>query len=470
MADYTADWELIDHGFAADERDAACLAFTAGVDMSMQSGLYVQHLPSLVAKGKVSMDMVDEGVRRILSVKKAAGLLENPYKSLDPDLEAKTESYRPAHEALAREASKKSIVLLKNDDKVLPLNKSGQRIALIGPFASGQDNLEGCWTVYGNKQRAVSVENGLRDALPDPSSLTVVQGCDIEASTQAGIEEAVAAAKNSDVVLLAIGEPEDYSGESQSRTQIIIPAAQQALAEAVAATGTPIVVLLRTGRALALTGAVRNAQAILVTWFLGTQTGPAISDVLFGDYNPSGHLPVSFPADPGQQPFFYNHPRTGRPQGEGPRTFKASWREVPNKALYPFGHGLSYTDFSFGAVELGSNELCWDSSLEIKANVSNVGTCAGETVAQLYIHDQVASRVRPIKELKAFQKLLLEPGETKTVRFILKREDLAFHGADAKLRAEPGNFNVWVAPSSASGEAASFRLLEPLQAHAGGGC
>jgi len=470
VSDYTADWELIDHGFAADERDAARVAFTAGLDMSMQSGLYVQHLPSLVAKGEVSMDMVDERVRRVLSVKKAAGLLENPYKSLDPKLEAQTETHRSEHEALAREAGKKSIVLLKNDDNILPLKKSGQRVALIGPFASDQDDLEGCWTVYGNKHRAISVETGLRDALSDPSSLTVVQGCDIEAPIEAGIEEAVAVAEKSDVVLLAIGEPAVYSGESQSRTQIVIPDAQQALADAVAATGTPVVILLRTGRALALAGAVRDAQAILVTWFLGTQTGSAVSDVLFGDYNPSGRLPVSFPMDPGQQPFFYNQPRTGRPQGDGPRTFKASWREVPNKALYPFGHGLSYTDFNFGVVELSTDELCWDQSLEIKAKISNVGNRSGETVAQLYIHDQVATRVRPVRELKGFQKLLLEPGETKTVSFILRRDDLAFHGADAKLRAEPGNFSIWVAPSCVSGEAATVKLLASPQTHAAAGC
>jgi len=469
VSDYTADWELIDHGYAADERDAARVSFTAGVDMSMQSGLYVKHLPSLVAKGEVSMLTVDEGVRRVLSVKKAAGLLDNPYKSLDPVLEAKTESYYPAHDALAREASKKSIVLLKNNNEILPLKKTGQRIALIGPFASDQDNLEGCWTVYGSKHRAISVEAGLRDTLSDPGLLHVVQGCTIESPIPGGIEAAKKAAGEADIVLLAIGEAEGFSGESQSRTQIVVPAAQQALAEAVAATGTPVVVLLRTGRALALTGAVRDAQAILVTWFLGTQTGPAISDVLFGDYNPSARLPVSFPADPGQQPFFYNHPRTGRPQGEGPRTFKASWREVPNEALYAFGHGLSYTDFKFGEVELSSNQLCWDGILEVNAKVSNVGDRPGETVAQLYVHDQVASRVRPVRELKAFRKLLLEPGETKTVSFTLKRDDLAFHGPDAKLRAEPGNFDVWVASSSVLGQAAIFKLLEP-QTHAAGGC
>ena len=372
VSDYTADEELICHGFAADGRDAARLAFKAGVDMSMQSGLYVQHMEDLVAKGDVSMEEVDEGVRRILKIKKAIGLFDNPYKCLDPKLDERLEQLRADHEPLAREAGRKSIVLLKNSGKVLPLKKSGQKIALIGPFASDTQNLEGCWTVYGDKKRAVPVDVGIRKALSNPDDLEVVQGCDFEAAIDGGIDKAVAAAKKAQVVVLAVGEPENFSGESQSRTQIIIPPAQQALAEAVSATGTPVVVLLRTGRALALYGAVRDAQAILVAWFLGTQTGPATADVLFGDYNPAGHLPVSFPADSGQQPLFYNAPRTGRPQGDGPRTFKASWRETASKALYPFGHGLSYTDFSFTRPSLSSDKLAWDQTLQVTAQATEL--------------------------------------------------------------------------------------------------
>ncbi|CAE7180802.1 bglX [Symbiodinium pilosum] len=461
VSDYTADEELICHGFAADGRDAARLAFKAGVDMSMQSGLYVQHMQDLVAKGDVSMEEVDEGVRRILKIKKAIGLFENPYKCLDPKLEERVEKLRSEHEPLAREAGRKSIVLLKNEKKVLPLKKSGQKIALIGPFASDTQNLEGCWTVYGDKKRAVPVDSGIRQALSKADDLEIVQGCDFESAIDGGVDKAVAAAKKAEVVVLAIGEPENFSGESQSRTQIIIPPAQQALAEAVSATGTPVVVLLRTGRALALYGAVRDAQAILVTWFLGTQMGPAIADVLFGDYNPAGHLPVSFPADAGQQPLFYNAPRTGRPQGDGPRTFKASWREVASKALYPFGHGLSYTDFSFTKPSLSTDKLGWEQMLEVTAQVSNTGALAGEKVAQLYVHDCVASRVRPVRELKGFQKVLLKPGETKTLKFQLSRQDLSFHGSDGKLRAEPGEFHVWISGCSASGELAKFHLLAP---------
>lgn len=469
VSDYTADEELIHHGFAADGRDAARLAFTAGVDMSMQSGLYVEHLPDLVSKGQVSMEEVDEGVRRILRVKKAIGLFENPYKCLDLEREKSLKKLTLEHDDLARDAARRSMVLLKNDGDVLPLKKSGQTIALIGPFATDQENLQGCWTVYGDKARAVPLDVGLKQAMQRPEQdLEVVQGCKIESATESGIEEAVMAARRADVVLLALGEAEDFSGESQSRTQIVVPAAQQRLAEAVAATGKATVVLLRTGRALAVSGAVKNAQGLLVTWFLGTQTGPAVADVVFGDYNPSGRLPCSFPADSGQQPLFYNAPRTGRPQGDGPWTFKATWREVPSKALFPFGFGLSYTSFSFSRPMLSSNTLPWDGTLKASVQVKNTGTRAGEEVVQLYVHDVVASRVRPVRELKGFQKILLQAGESREVLFELKRSDLGFHGSDGRFVVEPGSFQLWISQCSASGEAVTFQLLPVSNGNANG--
>jgi beta-glucosidase len=457
VSDYTADMELIAHGFASDERHATELAFVAGVDMSMQSGFYAAHLPDLVAKGEVSMDVLDEGVRRVLTVKDAIGLFDNPYRSLDAAVEADTSSMEE-HAALARDAARRSIVMLKNDG-VLPLRTSGQKIALIGPFASDVDNLEGCWTLFGDAKRHVNIETGLRDALADGSSLIVVAGSGIEDALDGGIEAAVAAAKNADVVLLAIGEPQTYSGEAQSRTQIIVPPAQQALAEAVVATGTPVAVLLKNGRALALTGAVREASAILVTWFLGSQTGPAIADVVFGDYNPSGRLPVSFPQDAGQQPLFYNHLRTGRPElADQPPAFKARYREVTFEALYPFGHGLSYTTFGYSAPVVSAN-VGWNDTILVTATVTNTGGVAGEEVVQLYIHDRVASRVRPVRELKAFRKILLAPGASEDVSFELTRQDLAFtHRDGVTFEAEPGDFQVWITGSSAQGESATFVL------------
>ncbi|KAB7771476.1 glycoside hydrolase family 3 N-terminal domain-containing protein [Xanthomonas sp. LMG 12461] len=458
ISDYTADMELIAHGYAADERDATKKAFLAGMDMSMQSGFYAAHLPSLVEDGEVPMALLDASVRRVLELKEAIGLLDDPYRSLDPAREADL-SHIAAHDALARDAARRSIVLLKNDGPVLPLRKQGQKIALIGPFAQDRDNIEGCWTLFGDKTRYVTLEAGVRAALADAQALTVVPGCGLEAPLDGGIEAAVAAARAADVVVLALGEPQRYSGEAQSRTQIVLPPAQQALAEAVAATGTPLVVLLRNGRALALQGAVRDAAAIAVTWYLGTQTGPAVADVLFGDYNPSARLPVSFPLDAGQQPYFYNHPRTGRPELPTMSEFKSRWREVPNAPLYPFGHGLGYTQFAYGAPLLDRTQVGWDDTLTVTTRIDNVGEREGEEVVQLYIHDRVASRVRPVRELKAFRKVRLAAGEGMEVRFTLDRHALAFTGRDGQCAAEPGLFDLWVCASSASGEPVAFELL-----------
>ncbi len=460
VSDYTADFELVAHGFAGDDREATKLSFTAGVDMSMQSGLYAAHLPDLVASGEVPMDVIDQGVRRVFAVKQAIGLFDNPYRSLDPEAEAALDP-EALHGELARDAARRSIVLLKNDGELLPLKKSGQKIALIGPYARDRDNIEGCWTLFGDKRLHVNVEDGLRAALEDGEALTVVDGSGMEDAIDGGLEAAVEAARNADVVLLAIGEPQGFSGEAQSRTQIVVPAAQQALAEAVAATGTPVVVLLRHGRALALQGAVRDAQAILATWFLGTATGPAIADVLFGDYNPSARLPVSFPRDSGQQPLYYNRQRTGRPELPDMSEFKSRWREMPHSPLYPFGHGLSYTRFVYGDLELSSETLDWDGTLTVSATLRNDGTRFGEEVVQLYIHDRVASRVRPIRELKAFRKVALAPGEHTTVSFTLRREQLAFTTRSGVFAAEPGLLDVWIAAHAEAGQARQFTLQGP---------
>jgi beta-glucosidase len=459
VSDYTADKELVAHGVAQDDREAAKLAILAGVDISMQSDLYNLHIPSLVASGELPMAVVDESVRRVLRTKKLLGLFENPYRSLDPAVE-KRETMTPALRAVARESARASIVLVKNERNLLPLSKSGQRIALIGPFGADTKNLAGPWAPFANFNDVVSVEHGMRAAMGDGSLLSVAPGSLIEQALDSGIESAVAAAQAADVVVLAIGEGQDMSGEGNSRTEIVVPRPQQELAEAVAKTGKPIVILLRNGRALALEGAVRDAAAIVVTWFLGTETGNAIADVLFGDRSPGGRLPVSFPQASGQQPYFYGHRTTGRPEGDQGPAYKARYREVSNEALFPFGHGLTYTRFAYEPLKLSADSLSWDGSLTVSTRITNTGDREAEEVAQLYIRDVVASMTRPVRELKGFRKIKLPPGAATEVQFTLTRQDLTFYDAQLQRVSEPGEFDVWIAPSAVTGLSRRF-VLEP---------
>ncbi|MEA3059366.1 MAG: beta-glucosidase, partial [Sphingomonadales bacterium] len=459
VSDYTGDEELIAHGYAKDARDAARLAFLAGVDMSMQSGLYRQHLPHLVRSGAVPQAKVDESVRRVLALKAMLGLFDDPFRRIDVKRET-ARTMLPKTRALAREAGRKSIVLLKNEGDLLPLPRLGRKIALIGPFAAGAHDLVGPWVVYGDDAKAVDLATGVRAALADKNGLIVAQGSDVEAPLPGGIEQAVAAARQADMVILAIGEGANMSGEAQSRTDIVVPEPQQQLAEAVAALGKPVVVVLKHGRALALQGAVANAPAILATWFLGTETGNAIADVLFGAYSPSGRLPASFPRASGQEPYYYAHKSTGRPNPPGPlQPYKAHFRGIPNSALYPFGHGLTYGKIDYSGFSQNGPTIPMSGTIEVAATVTNRGTRAAEEVVQLYTHERTASFTRPVRELKAFRKVALAPGESEVVRFTLRAADLSFYGADGKLRLEPGTFDVWIAPSAETdGVRGSFDL------------
>ncbi|MFK4872910.1 glycoside hydrolase family 3 N-terminal domain-containing protein [Novosphingobium sp. ZW T3_23] len=463
FSDYTADEELIAHGYAEDERDAARLAVLAGVDMSMQSGLYVRYLPELVKSGAVPIGTVDVAVRRILYVKMAMGLFDNPWRSLDEDVE-RTHIATPAHRELAREAAARSIVLLKNSG-VLPLDpEHGQKIALIGPFGEDRDNVYGPWAFYGDPGKGVDIASGLRAALPETAKLTIVPGSGIDTPIDGGIARAVEAAKAADVVLLAIGEPQTMSGEAQSRTTIEIPAAQQALADAVTATGKPVVVLLRHGRALALHDGVANAQAILATWFLGSEAGHAVADVLFGKVNPSGKLPVSFPWESGQEPFFYDRKSTGRPVVDARTEYRARYTTTDNSARFPFGHGLSYSEFTLDSLKLSDKVMRWDDTLQISAKVTNKGSRRGSEVVQLYMRDRVASRTRPIRELKSIERITLNPGESKVVRFAIARKDLEFVGSGNRRIAEPGLFDLWIGQSSSGGLHSQIELFAPATA------
>ncbi|WP_082444116.1 glycoside hydrolase family 3 N-terminal domain-containing protein [Sphingomonas sp. Leaf242] len=452
VGDYTADEELIAHGYAKDGRDAAKKAFIAGMDMAMQSNLFNLWLPDLVEKGEVPVARLDEGVRRVLHLKDAIGLFDNPYRSVSRKAE-RTSVSTPAMLKLSREAGARSIVLLKNDSNLLPLKKNPGRIAVIGPFAEDRKNVVGTWAFMADEKLNVSIAQGLRAR---GLTVTTAQGSEIEAPLPGGIATAVAAANAADIVLLAVGESQLMSGEAQSRTEITIPAPQMALAEAVAATGKPVIVLLRHGRALALHGAVKDAPAILATWFLGSESGNAIADVLFGDVNPSAKLSASFPNESGQEPYFYNHKNTGRPAPDtGSQEYKSRYRETKNEALYPFGHGLSYTSFSVSNVVVPAQMT---DTLAVTATVTNTGARAGDEVVQLYIHDRVASRTRPVRELKEFARVSLAPGASKRVTLTLKREDLRFWG-DGDWVIEPGMFDLWVATSSVAGEKQSFELV-----------
>ena len=460
VSDYTGDEELIAHGFAADAREATRLAFLAGVDMSMQSGFYIRHLPDLVAKGDVPMARVDEAVRRVLQVKARLGLFDDPFRRIHPERERTRIRTRDSL-ALARESARRSVVMLRNRADLLPLPKSGRSIALIGPFADGQHDLNGTWCVYGDDRQACDLATGIREKLGGSARLSVTQGSGVETPLAGGIEAAVAAARAADIVLLAIGESASMSGEAQARTSVTLPAPQQALAEAVAATGKPVVVLLRNGRAMALEGAVRDAPAILVTWFLGSETGRAVADILFGDYSPSGRLPVSFPIESGQEPYHYDHKPTGRPNppGDAPQDYKAHFRGILNRALYPFGHGLTYGRILYSDLS-ADPRMDWDGRLSVSATIANQGDRSVEEVVQLYIRDRAASITRPVRELKDFRKIRLAPRSSQVVRFTLRRSDLLFVGRALEPVVEPGTFDLWIAPSSeAEGVHGAFDLV-----------
>ena len=450
VSDYTGDEEMIAHGYAKDGRDAARIAFLAGVDMSMQSGLYRKHLPGLVRNGDVPEETLNISVRRVLAMKHMLGLFEDPFRRIDEKRE-ESRSMLPKNRALAREAGRKSIVLLKNDGDLLPLPKSGKKIAVIGPFAAGQHDLVGPWVVYGTDSKAVDLATGVRAAVADEKNVIIAEGSGVEQPIAGGIAQAVAAAQQADIVILAIGEATNMSGEAQSRTEIVVPEPQQELAEAVAKVGKPIVVVLKNGRALALEGAVADAQAILVTWFLGTETGHSIADILFGAHGPSGRLPVSFPRRSGQQPYYYAHKRTGRPNPEGKlEEYKARFRGITNTALYPFGHGLTYGRIEYGELTLSSATMPANGEISVSARIINRGKRAAEEVVQLYVHDRVASITRPVRELKAYRKLALAPGQSQVVRFRLRASDLRFIGTANEPVIEPGTFDVWIAPSAES--------------------
>lgn len=458
VSDYDADRELIAHGIAADEADAARLAILAGIDMSMQSGLYQRHLPALVEDGRVPIAAVDQAVRRVLTLKERLGLFDDPFRSLDRHAERRERGSRAIRD-MARTVATRSIVLLRNDGDLLPLSRRGKRLALIGPFGADRANLNGPWSFAGDPAEGIDLATGLRAALTDPASLIVEAGSGISEPLPGGIERAVAAARAADIVLLAIGEGADMSGEGNSRVEITVPVAQQALADAVAATGTPVVVLLRHGRALALTGAVHDAPALLATWFLGEQTGPAVADMLFGAVEPTGRLPVSFPLATGQQPWSYDRRSTGRPAPDAdPKAAgRSHWRDAPDRALYPFGSGMSYTRFTLSDLRVPAT-VAAGAPLSVSVRVRNVGARTGSALVRLDVHDRVASRTRPVRQMKAFQRVTLAAGSEAQVELRIAADGLALVANDGRWQVEPGMFDLWVDAGEGTEIAGTFRV------------
>ncbi|MDX6402756.1 MAG: beta-glucosidase [Blastocatellia bacterium] len=445
VSDYTSVQELINHGLAANEQEAAREALNAGVDMEMVSRLYNKHGAELLRSGQLSLATLNEAVRRILRIKFRLGLFDHPYTD---EARERSELLSPANLTAAREIASRSQVLLKNDRETLPLSKEMKSIALIGPLANDQKDMLGPWTGDGDAANAVTLLDGIKAKVSTATKINYAKGCDIDSDSIAGIDEAVRAARKSDVVIVAVGESADMSGEASSRASLDLPGRQLDLVKAVQATGKPVVVVLMNGRPLTINWIAENTPAILETWFGGTQAGNAIADVLFGDVNPGGKLPVTFPRAVGQEPLYYNHKNTGRPP-DAKNKYSSKYLDVPWTPLFPFGYGLSYTQFQLSNLRLSQRTIRPDGRVTVSVEVTNTGKRAGDEVVQLYTRDVAASVTRPVRELKGFQRITLRPGEKRMVEFTLTPALLGFYNRGMRFVVEPGEFKVMVGTSSA---------------------
>jgi beta-glucosidase len=461
VSDYESIRELINHGLAADEAEAARAALSAGVDMEMVSRLYGKYVPQLIREGKLSVASVDEAVRRVLRIKFRFGLFDKPY--VDDARESAAIMSRANLDA-AREVASRSIVLLKNERNVLPLAKDIRSIAVIGPLADDQLDMLGSWSGDGKKEDVVTLLAGIRAKLPPTTKINYAKGCAIASSIDGSAEEqsiaeAVRAARESDVTVITVGESADMTGEAASRASLDLPGRQLEFVKAVIATGKPTVVVLMNGRPLTINWLADNAPAILETWFLGVQAGKAIADVLFGDVNPGGKLPLTFPRSVGQIPLYYNHENTGRPADPNNK-YTSKYLDAPFTPLFPFGYGLSYTKFALTNLHVSSQTIKRSGSVTVAVDVENIGKRAGDEVVQLYIRQVAASVTRPVRELKGFQRIELKPGEKRQLDFTLTSEQLGFFNSDMHFVVEPGAFKVFAGTSSTGGLEASFRVIE----------
>jgi len=458
VTDYTAIPEMITHGYAANDKDAAYKAIQANVDMDMQGGLYLNKLPKLVKQGKVKESQIDQAVRRILKMKYQLGLFKDPYRYINAKRE-KQEILSDKNKQVARKAARESIVLLKNKDAVLPLSKDIKDLAVIGPLADNKRDLLGPWSGAGRSEDNITVMQGIKDKLGGGTRIHYAKGTDITGNSKAGFERAIQVARQSDVAVVALGEAASMSGEAASRATMDLPGNQEELLEAIYKTGTPVVFVMMNGRPLTVTWADEHVPAILETWFLGTESGHAIADVLFGDTNPSAKLPVTFPRTVGQVPYFYNHKNTGRPMDPNQK-YTSKYIDVKNKPLYPFGYGLSYTTFDYSNLSLSADSIEASDTLNVSVDIRNTGKRTGKEVAQLYIRDMTGSITRPVRELKGFYKIKLDPGQSKSVTFSLTKKDFSFYNNDLKKIVEPGKFKIFVGTNSQKTLQDSLEILD----------
>jgi beta-glucosidase len=455
VSDYTSVEELVKHGVAADGRDAARLALPAGVDMEMVSRDYATYGADLLRSGAISERDLDEAVRRVLRLKFRVGLFDRPYT--DPAREAAA-MLTPEHLAAAREIAARSFVLLKNDGGVLPLKKDVRTVAVIGPLADDRDAQLSTWPGDGRKQDVVTPLEGVRAKLGASAKVEYVKGCEVDGGAADEIDRAVAAAKAADAVVLVVGESAAMSGEAASRASLDLPGRQLDLVKAVLAAGRPTAVVLVNGRPLAIPWVAENAPAILETWLAGTQAGNAIADVLFGDVNPGGKLPVTFPRSVGQVPIYYNHKNTGRPPDPSNK-YTSKYLDMPWTPLYPFGYGLSYTTFRLSDLRLSSQRARAGETVRVSVEVENTGARAGDEVVQLYVRDVVATVTRPVKELRGFERVALGPGERRRVEFAIGPADLGLYDRQMKWVVEPGEFTITAGTSSAGGLDAKLEVV-----------
>ncbi|SDW26581.1 beta-glucosidase [Lutibacter oricola] len=469
ISDWASIKEMVSHGYAKDGEAATKYAVNAGSDMDMESYLYVNHIETLVKNGEVKEELIDNAVKRILTVKYELGLFEDPYKYCDTEREKSVVGSKKNHEAVL-DMAKKSIVLLKNENQLLPLKKQGLNIAVIGPLANDKHSPLGSWRGKAEDNSAVSLLEGLNaytgNKITHSKGVKLVEGTPnfinevkINYTDKTGFSQAIASAKNKDVVIMVLGEHGFQSGEARSRTNLNLPGLQQELLEEIYKVNKNIVLVLMNGRPLTINWADENLPAIVEAWHLGTESGNAIAQVLYGDYNPSGKLPMTFPRSVGQVPIYYNYKNTGRPEPDGDLVFWSHYTDEANTPLYEFGYGLSYTTFEYSDVKLSSKEInSSNNKIEVTVKLTNTGKYEGKEIVQLYIRDLFASTTRPVKELKDFKMVNLKPNESKSVSFTISEKTLEFYSANKKWEAEPGEFSLFIGGSSNTNLKENFTL------------